>query len=163
MAKEMTSLRRACMAAIVAGLGLAAVPALACQVPGGATGMRDGVIAWMNAERAARGLGPLRGSETLQNSATGHACDMAAREFFAHEGPGGPNLAQRLRGAGYRFRAGNENIAKTSTDSVDRVAAIWRASPGHMGNVLDPKVREVGVGLAVANGSFYWVTNAGSR
>lgn len=156
-------LRRAVLGVTVAGFGLAAGAAVACEAPGGAAGLRDGVIAWMNAERKARGLGPLRESGSLQTSATSHACDMAARDYFGHEGPGGPSLTQRLRKAGYRFRAANENIAKTSTTSVDRVAGIWRNSPGHMANVLDPKVREVGIGLAEANGSIYWVTNAGTK
>lgn len=143
--------------------GLAGGPVLACETPGGASGMRNGVIAWMNSEREARGLAPLRASSALQNSAMAHACDMAERNYFGHQGAGGPSLTQRLRGAGYRFRAANENIAKTGGDSVERAVSIWRNSPGHMANVLDPKVREVGVGLAVGNGSVYWVTNAGTK
>lgn len=161
MSDRLAPLRRAAL--VVALAGAWAGPVQACEVPGGAAGMRDGVIAWMNAERGARGLGPLRASGSLQASATAHACDMAARNYFAHQGPGGPSLTQRLRKAGYRFRAANENIAKTGGPSVERVASIWRNSPGHMGNVLDPKVKEVGVGLAVANGSVYWVTNAGTK
>ena len=157
------TLRKAVLGAVMLGFGVLAGPVMACQAPAGADGIRDGVISWMNAERNARGLGELRASGTLQNSATNHACDMAGRDFFSHEGPGGPSLTQRLRKVGYRFRAANENIAKTSTDSVERVAEIWRKSPGHMANVLDPKVREVGIGLALGDGKIYWVTNSGTK
>ncbi len=145
----------------VAVVALSSGAQAACKAPGGAADMRQQVISWINSERAANGLSALRMSSTLQKSATSHACDMAARDYFAHEGPGGPSFLQRLQKAGYRIRAANENIAKTSSTSVEQVASLWRNSPGHLANVLDPKVREVGVGLAEAGGKVYWVTNSG--
>lgn len=149
-----------------AGLALAAVmlagPAAACQVPDGAAAMRGQVISWINAERQASGLQPLRASAALQKAATSHACDMAERGFFAHKGPGGPEFTQRLRKSGYRYRAANENIAMTSSSSVVQVTSMWRDSPKHLDNVLDPKVREVGVGLAQIGDQVFWVTNSGA-
>ena len=148
-----------------AGVALAAVllagPAMACQSPGGADAMRGQVVDWINAERQTRGLRPLQASVTLQKSATSHACDMAERGFFAHTGPGGPSFVQRLRKTGYRYRAANENIAMTSSSSVAQVTLMWRDSPSHLKNVLDPKVREVGVGLAQVGDQVFWVTNSG--
>ena len=150
--------------AVVAALAgmLLALPVAACQAPAGAGQMRDQVIAWINAERQAHGLKTLRPSGVLQNAATSHACDMAEARTMAHRVPGGPSFVQRLRGSGYRFRAANENIAMTSSNSVQQVASLWRNSPHHFDNVLDPKVREVGVGIAQIGDKVYWVTNAGS-
>lgn len=135
--------------------------AAACEAPVGVDVLRQQVIAWINSERQAQGLSTLRESATLERSATGHACDMATRGFFGHEGPGGPDLKQRMRKVGYRYRAANENIAKTSSSSVDQVASLWRNSAGHMANVLSPTVREVGVGIVAQGGKIYWVTNSG--
>lgn len=148
-------------AALTVSVALAGGVVAACEVPGEAAGIRQEVIAWINSERKARGLSPLSPSTTLQKSATAHACDMGTRGFFSHEGPGGPDLAQRLRKVGYRFRAANENIAKTSSSSAARAIALWDGSPKHMDNVLSPKVREVGVGIVEVGGKFYWVTNSG--
>lgn len=148
--------------ALMAGVMLLAAPVLACTAPGNAAALRGEVIAWINVERRAQGLAPLRDSDTLQQAATAHACDMAERGYFAHQRPGGPTLTQRLRKSGYRFRAANENIAMTSSGSVAQVTSLWRNSPKHLQNVLDPKVREVGVGVAQSGDQIYWVTNAGS-
>lgn len=135
--------------------------AVACEAPGGAAGLRDGVIGWVNEARRSRGLPALRKSAALQASATAHACDMATRGYFAHQGPGGPSLSRRLKKAGYRFRAANENIARTQAASVSAPTVFWRDSALHWANVLDPSVRDVGIGIAQAGGRVYWVMNAG--
>jgi len=160
MPNFMNSARCAMLGAVLCSVGLAA-QAIACEAPAGVSELRQQVINWMNSERRASGFPDLRASSALQSSATAHACDMATRGYFSHEGAGGPSLTQRLRRAGYRFRAANENIAKTSTTSVPRVSEIWRNSPGHMENVNAANVREVGVGIVEAGGKVYWVTNAG--
>ena len=81
---------------------------------------------------------------------------------MVHQLPGGPSFTQRLRRSGYRFRAANENIAMTSSQSVAQVTSMWAHSAKHLHNVLDPKVREVGVGIALDGAQVYWVTNSGA-
>lgn len=160
MRKLMTRFR----AAVVAGLAIAiwAGPAAACRAPDAAADMRAQVVAWINAERQARGLAALRESGALHESATRHACDMAGARSMVHRLPGGPSFTQRLRKSGYRYRAANENIAMTSSQSVAQVTSMWRDSPKHLTNVLDPKVREIGVGIAQNGEQVYWVTNSGA-
>ncbi len=149
--------------AAVLVLALASGAAVACDAPDGAAGIRQGIVGWINESRRANGLPSLKVSDALQRSATAHACDMAAKGYFSHTGPGGSTFTRRLKKAGYKFSAANENIAQTQSASVDSPAGLWRNSSGHWANVLDPKVREVGVGVAVAGGKVYWVTNSGSR
>lgn len=143
-------------------IAVAAGAAAACQAPGGAAEMREQVVAWVNAERQSRGLSALRASGALQNAATMHACAMADARSMVHQVPGGPSFTQRLRKSGYRYRAANENIAMTSSQSVAQVTSMWANSPKHLTNVLDPKVREVGVGIAQIGKQVYWVTNSGA-
>lgn len=161
MRNVMTWFRRA----VLTGFAMAiwAGPVAACQAPGGAADMRAQVISWINAERKARGLSALQASGTLQKSATMHACDMAEARSMAHQVPGGPSFTQRLRKSGYRFRAANENIAMTSSQSVAQVTSMWANSPKHLKNVLDPKVHEVGVGIAQSGDQVFWATNSGSK
>ena len=137
--------------------------AAACEAPDGATGLGLQVVSWINDARRAKGLSALRVSAILQSSAMGHACDMAESSHFGHTVPGGPTFKQRLKRAGFKIRAANENIALTRSTSVRQVTELWRNSDGHWANVLDPKVREVGVGIAQAGGRVYWVTNAGTQ
>ena len=158
----MRGLRGGTLIAAVLVVAMTAGAAVACDAPGGAAGLRQGVIGWINDSRRAKGLPALKASAALQASATAHACDMAGRGYFSHEGPGGPSFSRRLKKAGYRFRAANENIAKTQAASVGSVIGIWQDSSLHWANVLDPKVRDVGLGIAEAGGRVYWVMNAGA-
>ncbi len=146
----------------IAAMTLAAMPVAACELPGEVKAMQQQIIGMINAERKARGLPALRASGTLHKSATMHACDMAGARTMAHQVPGGPTFVQRLKKSGYRVRAANENIAMTSSDSVTQVMTMWINSPKHLHNVLDPKVREVGVGIARSGQQLYWATNAGA-
>jgi len=137
--------------------------AQACVAPDGAAQMRQAVVGWVNDSRRAKGLPALKVSAQLQSAATAHACDMAERGYFSHEGPGGPSFVRRLKKAGYDFRTANENIAETGSASVANVTGIWQGSSGHWANVIDPGVREIGVGVAEGGGRIYWVTDAGAR
>src|SRR4051812_9647238 len=55
----------------------------------------------VNIERAAHGIDPLRRDADLARAARGHALDMVQKQYFAHVGPDGDGLSDRLRAAGY--------------------------------------------------------------
>lgn len=135
--------------------------AFACTQPSGASALESGMIQWINQQRQANGLNTLTPSSKLGDAATGHACDMATRGYFAHRRAGGPDLGARIKGSGYRFRQAAENIAKSRNQGVEAAATIWRNSPGHWANILKPGVRDIGIGVATAGGSTYWVMNIG--
>ena len=152
------------MGAAAVAVALATGGALACAAPSGVAGLRSDMVARINAARRDNGLPALATSKALQTAATGHACDMAKRGYFAHSGPGGPSFTARIKRAGYRYRSVNENIARLPNADADAAAQIWRNSPPHWANILDRSVREVGLGIAqAADGRVYWVMNAGSR
>jgi uncharacterized protein YkwD len=120
--------------------------------------IRAATLCLINRERAAHGERALRPNKRLRRAAQAHSASMAFGDYFEHDGAGGPGggtpLA-RLRGAGYisSSRVGyevGENIAwGTLYLATPRaIVASWMASPGHRANILDPRYRETGIGVA---------------
>jgi uncharacterized protein YkwD len=108
-----------------------------------------------NAERRKAGLGELRPSAKLFEVARRHSENMAKQDTLSHE-LDGKTMADRVKAAGYAYRAAGENVAfnqKTPTDAV----AGWMASEGHRANILNGEFTEIGVGRATnADGKPYW-------
>jgi len=75
---------------------------------------------------------------------------MVRRKYFQHSRiPGGPTLATRLRRVAYRGLPYAENIAYDSDADATRIVAAWMGSPGHRSNILHPRLRYAGVGVAM--------------
>jgi uncharacterized protein YkwD len=153
---------KAVMLGIAVAAALAAGPGLACSVPGGEGGIAAGIVDWVNAQRAAKGLSRLAPNGKLEAAARVHACDMADAGVMAHVVPGGPSFQSRIKGSGYRMRTAVENIAKSSRSGADVAAGIWAKSAGHMANVLNPALREIGVAVATDGSSLYYVMVGGA-
>lgn len=150
---------RTLLAAAVLALTLPAT-AMACSQPSGAAALEQGVVQWVNQERQARGLQPLRPSGNLNAAAQQHACDMATRDYFSHRRAGGPSMGDRAKANGYRFRKIVENLAYSRNASVTSAAGIWRNSPPHWANILSPEMRDIGVSVTTGGGKVYWVMKA---
>jgi uncharacterized protein YkwD len=107
----------------------------------------------MNAERAAKGLTPLRWDDQLAAAARAHSADMARAGYFAHESPTGETLLMRVRVAGYidsviGWRLA-ENIAMGSglySTPLETLTA-WTNSPEHLEKLLAPDLTDVGIGV----------------
>ena len=141
---------------LVSGVLLAG-SAAACNVPAGAAGAKAGLLAQINAERAAQGLAAYRPSEALDRAARTQACDTAIHGYFAHERPGAPQLGARVKASGYALRAVAENIAYTSQLDPGTVGRLWKQSPPHRAAMMDPGHRDIGLALAAGGGRIYWV------
>ena len=118
--------------------GLKPVPA--------STSTADTLVAAMNRERAARGLGPLRLNTTLSKAAADRIDDMFAKRYFAHVSPDGIEPFLWATKRGYRYRLIGENLAVgyRGTTVVDG----WMRSPGHRENILEKGFDEVGIAIA---------------
>lgn len=100
----------------------------------------------VNVERRKR----LLRSGRLALAASGHSVDMVRRRYFQHDRvPGGPRPALRLRNAGYRGRTFAENIGYGSTNTSTLPVKAWMNSAGHRANILHPRLRFGGVGIAI--------------
>jgi uncharacterized protein YkwD len=122
------------------------------------TADEQAVIDLTNAERAKgeKKLPPLKMNPKLMEVARKHAENMAAQDKLEHvlddKKPG-----DRLKAAGYKYRAVGENIALGGTGVADVVEG-WMGSKIHRDNILKPDYTEIGVGVAKnAKGDPYWV------
>jgi uncharacterized protein YkwD len=131
------------------------LPAQACNVPSNANALQAEVLSNLNAQRKANGLSPFKLSQKLDN---------AARRSISHDSSDGGTLTTRLRKAGYKYRAAAENTGRgfgTGTRAVE----WWMNSPKHRSNILFPRVREVGIGIALSDApdnKLHWVINFGA-
>jgi uncharacterized protein YkwD len=123
------------------------------------------VVRLANAERAARGLNPLREQAALREAANWLARDMAIRDYFNHTDSQGRDMGRRLLAFGYsNAQVMAENIGK-GAETPEAVVQGWLDSPPHRRNLLHPDVREIGVGYFPPSGDRepYWVLDLGVR
>jgi uncharacterized protein YkwD len=132
--------------------------------------VRAAMLAEVNARRRKAGAPALRLSPALDKAAQGHAEDMLAHGYFAHQSPSGnspsTSVRERAHEAGFDWRAIGENIAEGQF-SVAQVMEGWMNSPEHRRNILDPAYTELGTGLVTAKGKdgryrVIWVQNFGA-
>ena len=138
-------------------------------VPSSDASFEQQVIELVNAERAARGLPPLKLSSALRDAARYHATDMAQDGYFEHDtyDRAGGQLKRVCdtwsRIGSYYPSPWGENIAAGYTTPAS-VMSGWMNSSGHRDNLLNPNHREIGVGYT-RGGSWrhYWVQDFGTR
>jgi uncharacterized protein YkwD len=124
--------------------------------------LQGGLLTDINAFRVAHGLRPLRLSRALGAAARQHSSEMAVRGYFSHSSADGSSFDRRIAryySAGHsRFWAVGENLL-WSSPTVDAGGAVqmWKNSPPHRENLLNPRWREIGlsaVHVASAPGAY---------
>lgn len=104
------------------------------------------VIRLTNVQRAASGLSPLTENSKLDSAALAKGNDMLAKGYWAHFAPDGTSPWSFFASFGYRYRYAGENLARDFSDPNSAVNA-WMNSPTHRDNILNPKYKEVGIGV----------------
>lgn len=107
----------------------------------------EALVAAMNRERAAAGLGPLRLNTTLSAAADDRMQDMFAKHYFQHISPDGIDPFTWAEKRGYDYRKIGENLAvgyRRASDVIDG----WMHSDGHRENVLGRDYDEIGIAIA---------------
>lgn len=129
----------------------------------------DQIVSLTNAERAKWGLAPLTIEVQLNQAAQKHSADMAYGDQFSHTGVDGSTPWTRIEASGYQYQAAAENIA-AGYSTPATVVASWMNSPGHRANILNPNVRNIGVGHVFlandtgnVNFNHYWTQVFGTR
>jgi uncharacterized protein YkwD len=106
------------------------------------------LVAAINSVRTLHLVPRLRIDRRLVRAARSHSQDMLRRQYFAHGNFGARMAGFRVRGSLFA-----ENLVWGSgIMSADAAVAEWLASPPHRVNLLDRKLRRVGV--ATPLGSF---------
>lgn len=136
----------------------AGVAGAACFAPINGDAAKAEAARAVISERTSKRLGALSPNPTLDTAAQDHACWLAERGAFSHQGQGGSQPWDRMEAAGYRPRVSAENIAWGQTTGAE-VVADWMTSPGHRENILRRNVVEYGLGLAMDpdSGAPIWV------
>lgn len=132
------------------------------------------ILAETNAARAvARSCGgvafqaapPVTWNGYLARAARAHAADMASKGYFSHVSLNGATIQMRAEAAGYTgWRELGENIAAGYT--LGNVVQGWIDSPSHCKTLMNPSLKEIGVGYTYLPGSpygTYWVQDYGTR
>ena len=118
-----------------------------------------------NEFRAGQSLQGLEGNGSLDRAAREFADYMARTDRYGHHADG-TAPADRARARGYDHCLVSENISYqltsgdfTTHDLARRYVEGWKASPGHRGNMVDPAVVDIGVGVARSErtGRYYGV------
>lgn len=108
---------------------------------------------------------PVTWNGYLATAARGHAQDMADQGYFSHTSQDGRTMKQRVVTAGYvGWNELGENIAAGYT--IPEVTKGWLDSPSHCATLMDPALKEVGIGYVYKPGSkfgTYWVSDFGTR
>lgn len=91
---------------------------------------------------------PLVWNQQLAAAALAHSQDMARQPYFSHVNKQGQQATQRAEAQGYAWRAIAENISRGQNSAQEAVAG-WVNSPGHCSNLMNPRLTEMGAGLAI--------------
>jgi uncharacterized protein YkwD len=135
-----------CLATALLSAGLLGGSLLAPAAASATTSREAALLAKIDHAREVRGLPPLRANPSLMTYARKHSADMALHDFLFHTRNFSVVCCWRIIG---------ENVAYNAT--VRRAHRAFMASPGHRANILDPRMRRVGVGIVERNGEL-WVT-----
>lgn len=103
------------------------------------------VLNLTNRFRQQHGRLELKLSGRLSAIALQHSQDMAVQDYFSHTGKDGSQPWERMTAGGYAWSRAAENIAAGQRTPAEVVQA-WINSPGHRANMLDPDVKEIGIG-----------------
>jgi uncharacterized protein YkwD len=148
--------------AVLGVLAPAAAPAAAsgaCQhryaLPGDvrAAKIKRATLCLLNHRRVAHGRHKLRSNRRLAKAARAHARDMVRRDYFSHTTPGGASFVDRIMQEDYvkpsQGWALGENLAWGSYQLATPKAIVrsWMHSPEHRANILNPRFREIGIGV----------------
>lgn len=147
------------LTAVAAGASPASAATVCASADGptaqtSAVTLANAALCLVNQERTARGLKPLRLNRRLTRAAVGHAQDMNVQGYFSHDSANGKSFVDRIRNAGYvplkAFPSLGEDLAWGSgTLGTPRaIVQSWMESPEHRANILSPKYREAGMGVA---------------
>ena len=110
----------------------------------------------LNSDRARYNLSPLVIDPDLCRIARIKSEDMRDNQYFAHTSPTYGNVHDMLKKFGYAFSSAGENIAHHAT--IEKAQAAFLSSPGHRKNIMNAAYMKAGVGVAVDEKGYVYLT-----
>lgn len=123
-------------------------------------------LGMINDYRAQHGLGKLSTNGKLAETARWMANDMAAKDYFSHTDSLGRDPFKRMADFGYTHNTWKgENLA-AGVEGAAAAFKLWKESPGHNENMLNPNFTVIGIARAHGPSStfgWYWATEFGGQ
>lgn len=119
----------------------------------------------INAYRKSKGLGALTFSRSLGAAADNHSAYMAKTDDVDHSLKGGLSWSQNIYNYGYPTGQGIGENVLAGRQSASGALGLWKTSPGHNANMLNPKWKAIGIGRVVNKDGrydYYWTTTFGT-
>jgi len=116
---------------------------------------------------------PVNYDNRLEAAARSHTQDMSYHHFVNHTGSDGSNFLQRIGRYGYPANPGNilgevltftkMSISNTNDKQIsfERAMENFLQSPNHCRIIMNPRMRDVGVGYTQSAAGYYWVLEFG--
>lgn len=134
---------RAAKAALAIGLTFALAGCGSMKTIGGGTGSTSSAVGYVADLRLANGLSPLVSDPQLEKAALEQARYMAQASKMEHTTGWGKDFSRRIARNKISGPAA-ENIAAGRFDTA-KVIAVWKDSPSHRRNMLDPRMNRFGL------------------
>ena len=114
----------------------------------------EDVIKLTNQERTRNGLSKLTVNSRLASAAQKRATETSQK--LSHTRPNGQSCFTVLKDYNIKYTVAGENIAYNYYTAAEAMEG-WMDSPGHKANILNPKFKNIGVGLYEKDGVKYCV------
>lgn len=117
-----------------------------------ASELEDRAFMAINHLRQSYGLAPLQRASDLNEVARAHSRDMMRRRYFSHTSPEGDDLRGRFARNGitqWRYIAENLAYNLGYADPAKTAVEGWMKSPAHRQNILNKRLTESGIGVAI--------------
>ena len=117
------------------------------------TVVREAMLCELADVRARRDVRRLRGNEQLEAAASLHATDMFQRRYFSHTSPGGGDLGDRARRAGFAREGCSWAVGEIlswgvgSRSTARGTVRAWLRSPPHRRILLSSRYGQLGLGM----------------
>lgn len=99
------------------------------------------LLVGVNQVRASKGASPLVYNGQLTGSAQAKAQDMCQKNYWEHG-----NWISFINASGYPYEKASENLAHGFSTAQATING-WINSPSHYANMIDPTLRDTGVGI----------------
>jgi uncharacterized protein YkwD len=115
--------------------------------------VRDAMLCEIAETRARHDARGLRGNADLDLAASRHATDMFERRYFSHVSPGGGDLGDRARRAGFARDGCSWAVGEIlawgvgSRSSAAGTVRAWLRSPSHRRILLSDRYGRLGLGM----------------
>ena len=142
--------------ALLVMLGGMPGPAAAATTTSTADTISSAVLGWLNRDRAARGLVPLRNWTPLKSMAADRAARMAEADTLSHAAAGG-NVGTELSVRGLQWYGYGEIIGASTypwgSQAAANIYSLWKASSSHRPIMFSARYNYVGVGFIYRSAS----------